>query len=74
MEQSPTKIGACMILPTGDAATIYYGEPSPDEVARMAHHLNVDAMMTIIKANADQVVSAAEELEEENDGTDYNND
>lgn len=73
MAEQPTAIGVCMLLPTGDAATIYYGQPDHQEVALMAYHMNLDATMAVIHANADSIVSAAEDIEEgeEDNGTDY---
>ena len=75
MDCQPTHIGMCMLLPTGDAATIYYGYPTHQDVAVMSYHLSLDAMMRVMRANAGQIVNDAEDIEEEeNNGTDYNND
>lgn len=75
MDGLPKHIGVCMLLPTGDAATIYYGDPGHQDVAVMSYHLNLDAMMGVMRANADQIVNAAEGIaEEENNGTDCNDD
>lgn len=74
MAEQPKHIGVCMLLPTGDAATIYYGYPSHQDVAVMSYHLSLDAMMGVVRGNADQIVNAAEDIEEENNGTDCNDD
>lgn len=74
MAGQPTHIGVCMMLPTGDAATSYYGYPNHQDIAVMSYHLSLDAMMGVMRANADQIVNAAEDIEEENNGTDYNDD
>ena len=65
MGEQPAQIGVCMLMPSGDAATIYYGDPCHHEVATMAYQINLDAMMAVIQANADQIVAAAESPEEE---------
>lgn len=74
MLEKPSKIGVCMLLPTGDAATIYYGYPTHQDVAVMSYHLSLDATMQVLRANAGQIVDAAEDIEEENNGTDCNDD
>ena len=74
MAEQPKAIGMCMLMPSGDAATIYYGQPGHQEVALMSYHMNLDAMMAVMQANADVIVTAAEDIEEkgEDNGTDYN--
>lgn len=67
MKHKPEKIGFVMMLPDGSAATAYWGEVSHMDKMSMANNLSIDGMWDVVLANADQIVAAAEEMEEEDD-------
>lgn len=65
VELKPTKIAVTGILPDGNAFTGIFGDCSPYDLATMAFHLQTDAMMEIVKANAKDILKAAQEEEGE---------
>ncbi len=67
MEMKPKQIGVCMILDDGAAATAYWGEASYADKMSMANHMKVDGVMDVVMANADAIIAAAEQMEEEDD-------
>lgn len=67
MELKPKQIGICMILDDGEAATAYWGEVSYADKMAMANHMTVDGVMKVVMSNADTIVEAAEEMEEEDE-------
>lgn len=69
MEHKPVRMGICMVLENGDAMTGYYGECSPEDMAMMAYHLNMDSIWKVMEVNARQLIEIAQsEEEEESDG------
>ena len=67
MEQKPKQIGICMVTDDGAAATAYWGDVSYADKMTMANHMKVDGVMDVVMANADQIVAAAEEQEEDDE-------
>lgn len=70
MEMRPIAMGVCMMDECGAVLTGYYGDLCPQDKALMAFHFNTDAMFEVMKANAKEIVEAAEEeddTEEEDD-------
>lgn len=67
MEQKPKQIGICMILDDGAAATAYWGEVSHADKMSMSNHMMIDGIYDVVLVNADQIVAAAEEMEEDED-------
>lgn len=65
MELQPVRIGLCAITEDGTTMTGYFGEICPEDKAVMAYHLQSDAIMDTVMANAKMIVEAAEETEEE---------
>lgn len=65
MEHKPEKIGLCAMLPDGCFLTSYFGECYPADKALMAYTISSDATMDTIKANARDILDAAEEQEGE---------
>lgn len=65
MEYNPDRIGVCAILPDGNVLTGFYGDCTPQDKAMMAYHVHTDAVFDTIKANAKEVIAAAEEQEED---------
>lgn len=60
VEMEPDRIGVCVI--NKDAVlTAYYGEMCPEDKAVMAYHIQTDAIMDTVMANARSIVEAAEE-------------
>lgn len=68
MELKPATMGVCMIAEDGTVCTGYSGEISPQDKAMMAHHFYTDAIFEIMKANAKDILAAAEEDEEVGNG------
>lgn len=65
MELKPTKVGVCLLGCVGDTSlTGYLGECCPEDKAVMAYHINSDAILDTVKANARDIIQAAEEQEE----------
>ena len=68
LELKPNKIAVAAIIPDGDVLTGYYGDCTHVDKAIMGYHLNLDATMDVVEANARVITRAAEEQEEqEND-------
>ena len=65
LEHKPEKIGVCAILPDGNYLTGFYGKCYPTDKAVMAYQIHTDAVYDTIKANAKEIVSAADEQEDE---------
>lgn len=65
VERQPEKIGVCLLNEDGTALTGYCGEVFPVDKSAMAHHIQSDALMDMVLANAKLIVEAAEEQEDE---------
>lgn len=61
-KENPTAIAICMRCSDGQNMTGYYG-CTPEEKATMAYHIQTDAFMNVVLANADRIVRSAEEME-----------
>ena len=71
LENKPVRIGIVMITEEGAALTGYYGERTPEEMATMAWHMNMDAVWEMVSVNADKLLIMGQELmEAEEDGPD----
>ncbi len=70
MEYKPERIGVCMLLPNGGTYSNYFGDCGHLDKALMGYTMNLDAIMEVTTANADQILAAAESAEEEQDGDD----
>jgi hypothetical protein len=70
MEYQPERIGVCMLLPNGGTYSNYFGDCGHLDKALMGYTMNLDAIMEVTTANADQILAAAESDEEEQDGDD----
>lgn len=70
MEYKPERIGVCMLLPNGGTYSNYFGDCGHLDKALMGYTMNLDAIMEVTTANADQILEAAESAEEELDGDD----
>ena len=71
LENKPVRIGIVMITEEGTALTGYYGERTPEEMAAMAWHMNMDAVWEMVSVNADKLLIMGQELmESEEDGPD----
>ena len=60
MELKPDKIGVVAVT-NDEVLTGYYGDCTHVDKATMAHHLNIDATMDVVMANAKEITQAAEE-------------
>lgn len=67
MELQPDKIAITAMMPNGSAFTAVYGDCGPYDLAMMGFHMQADAMMEIVKANATDIVQAAEQEGAEDD-------
>lgn len=67
MELKPDVMGVCMLAADGTVLTGYYGDVCPQDKALMAYHLNTDATMDVVMANAADILAAAEEEGEDAD-------
>ena len=70
MTYNPERIGVCMLLPNGGTYSNYFGDCGHLDKALMGCTMNLDAIMEVATANADQILEAAESAEEEQDGDD----
>lgn len=61
VEMKPARIGVCAVGENGEVLTGYYGDLYPEDKAVMAYHIQTDAIMDTVKANARDIVEAAEE-------------
>ena len=59
VEMKPERIGVC-VLSESTVLTAYYGEMCPEDKAVMAYHIQSDAIMDTVMANAKRIVEAAE--------------
>lgn len=64
IEGKPDKIAVVALMPDGTSLTANYGDCGPFDIATMAFHLQTDAMFEIFKANAKEILEAAEEQED----------
>ena len=67
MELKPEKIAVVAMMPDGSAFTSSYGDCGPYDLALMGIHMQADAMMDIVTANAKDIVAAAEEGDEDDE-------
>ena len=65
MELKPEKIAVTAMMPDGNVMTSAYGDVGPFDLMTMASMMQADAMMEIAKANAKDIIKAAEEDEDE---------
>lgn len=65
VEHQPEKIGVVCMLDGGSVLTGYYGDASYNDKALMGYHMQLDATIMSVMANAKQIVAAAEEQEDE---------
>ena len=61
----PEKIGVVCMLPGGQVLTGYYGDAGYNDKALMGYHMQLDATLMSVMANAKQIVAAAEEQEDD---------
>lgn len=67
MELKPDKIAVVALMQDGSAFTSSYGDCGPYDLAMMGIHMQADAMMEIVTANAKDIVAAAQEGDEEDE-------
>lgn len=65
VELKPEKMAVLGLMEDGTSFTATYGDCGPFDMVAMAAHMQADAMMEIVKANARDVIEAAEEEEDE---------
>ena len=65
VEMKPVRIGVCAVGENGEVLTGYYGDLYPEDKAVMAYHIQTDAIMDTVTANAKQIVMAAEENDDD---------
>ena len=65
MELNPEKIGVCALLPDGSTLTQYFGGCVHTDKVVMAYNMTMDAIFDVTKANAKEILEAAEEQEGE---------
>lgn len=65
LDVKPVIMGVCMVGEDGEVMTGYFGGADPQDKALMAHYFNTDALMDVVKANARDIIEAAEEEEDE---------
>lgn len=63
-DEDPPEIAICLRRCDGKNITGYYG-CSPEAKATMGYHIQTDAVMDVIMANADRIVRRAEEMEQD---------
>ena len=63
VEYQPQKVVLCAILPEGEVMTAYLGDVGPQSKALMAHSIECDSIMDVMRANAGEIIRAAEEQE-----------
>lgn len=69
MELKPEKIAISALMPDGTAFTAAYGDCGPYDLAMLAFHMQADAIMEIVKANAREIVDAAEQEGADDNGS-----
>lgn len=67
LETKPKNIAVVFFSDEGKAHTHYFGNCYPAEVGQMAWQLNADAFLTMAQANAQTILEAAEEEEDESE-------
>lgn len=67
VEMKPEQIAVTAVMPDGTAMTATYGDVGPYDLATMAFHMQADAIMDIVKANAKDIIEAAQDQEETED-------
>lgn len=67
MECEPERIGVCAIMPDGGTMTSYFGECGHMDKALMGYTMNLDAIFDVTKANAKEILDAAEEGEDDDE-------
>ena len=70
MENKPIRMGIVMVAEDGTTLTGYYGERSPEDIASMAWHLNMDAIWETVSVNADKILLMGQGLMEAEEETD----
>lgn len=65
LEHQPEKIGVCFLNGDETVLTGYYGDCCPEDKAVLAYHIQTDAMLDVMKANAREIIQAAEEQEDD---------
>ena len=65
VDHQPEKIGVACMLPGGAVLTGYFGDASYNDKALMGYHMQLDATLMSVMANAKNIVAAAEEQEGE---------
>lgn len=65
VEQQPEKIGVVCMNKDGTVLTGYYGDAGYNDKALMGFHVQLDATLESVMANAKRIVAAAEEQEEQ---------
>lgn len=65
VEHQPEKIGVVCMLNGGSVLTGYYGDVGYNDKALMSFHVQLDATLESVMANAKRIVAAAEEQAEE---------
>jgi hypothetical protein len=63
LELKPEKIAVAAIAPNGEVLTGYYGDCTHVDKAVMGYHMNLDATMDVVEANAREIVRAAEDTQ-----------
>ena len=65
VDHQPEKIGVVCMLPNESVLTGYFGDCSMSDKALMGYHMQLDATLMSVMANAKQIVAAAEEQEDD---------
>lgn len=65
VEQQPEKIGVVCMNPDGTVLTGYYGGAGYNDKALMAFHVQLDATLESVMANAKRIVEEAEKQADE---------
>lgn len=64
-ELQPAKIAVVGLLPGGEVYVTVCGDVSPCDMGTMAFRLQIEAVMDVIKANAKEIIEAAQENDED---------
>lgn len=65
LENKPVRIGICAVTDDGLVLTGYYGDCCPEDKYVMAYHIHADAFVDVAKANAREILAAAQEGDED---------
>lgn len=68
VELKPEKIAVVATMPNGNIMTSVYGDCGPYDMMAMASAIQADAIVEIVMANARDIIAAAEEDEEDENG------